>query len=108
MLTHSNPLLEVFPLEDGRGVRLVGELCLSTVGDLAALLDSLPERAEVLDLADLSFMDSSGLHAFERYARRGSRPLVIENASAPVRRMFEITGAHLDPHIELRSDGDHG
>lgn len=109
VITATDPLLEVFALEDGEGLRLVGELCLSTVGDLVAVLDSLPEGAGVLDLGGLSFMDSSGLHAFERHARRlASPPLRLRNASAPVRRLFELTGAYLNPDIELLSDGDRG
>jgi anti-anti-sigma regulatory factor len=55
-------------------------------------------------------MDSTGLHAFELYARSldGSGPLVLENASAHIRRVFEITGIDRNPNIELRSDDDHG
>jgi anti-anti-sigma factor len=96
----------VIPFDDGRGVRLVGELDLSTVGVLAAALDTLPVR--VLDLAELTFMDASGLHAFEQYAGalNGSRPLVLANVSPQIRRLFEITGAEHDPDIELRSGGD--
>ena len=109
MLTPVSPILEVLPLEHGRGVRLVGELCLSSVGDLVTTLGTLPEAADVLDLGDLSFMDSSGLHAFEGYARSlESPPLVLQNAPAQVRRLFELTGAHLNPDIELQSDGRHG
>jgi len=98
----------VLPLDDGRGLRLVGELDLSTVPVLRAALDTLP--VAVLDLAELSFMDASGLHALEHYAGtlNGSAPLVLENASAPIRRLFEITGANLDPDLELRSGGADG
>jgi anti-anti-sigma regulatory factor len=108
-LTPVSPILEVVPLEQGRGLRLVGELCLSSVGDLLTALGTLPEGADVLDLGDLSFMDSSGLHAFERYARSlKPRPLVLQNAPAHVRRLFALTGADLNPDIKLRNDGDHG
>jgi anti-anti-sigma factor len=94
----------VVPLEDSRGVRLIGELDLSTVPVLRAAFDALPASANVLDLAELSFMDASGLHAFEQYASslNGAGPLVLENAPAHVRRLFHITGAELDPDIELR------
>ena len=103
------PILETFPLEHGRGLRLVGELCLSSVGDLKAALDTLPEGADTLDLSELSFMDTSGLHAFEDYAERlKGRPLVLLNPSAQAQRLFDITGAHLNPGIELRSDGLRG
>jgi anti-anti-sigma factor len=108
-LTPRSPILEVFRLEQERGLRLAGELCLSSVGDLLAILDTVPEDAEVLDLGDLTFMDSSGLHAFEQHARRlDSRPLVLRNPPAQVRRLFALTGAHSNPDLELRSEGDRG
>jgi anti-anti-sigma factor len=109
LLPPSRQIFEVFPLAQGRGLRLIGDLCFSTVGDLVAMLDTLPARAGVLDLFDLSFMDSSGLHALEEYASGlESGPLVLLNPPACVQRLFELTGADLNPHIELRSDGDRG
>lgn len=95
----------MLPLEHGRGLRLVGELDLATVGLLVAALETLPADADVLDLAELTFMDASGLHALERYAAtlNGTGPLVLENAPPHVRRLFELTGASGDPAIELRS-----
>lgn len=98
----------VIPLADGHGLRLVGELDLSTVGVLLAALDTLAVR--VLDLAELSFMDARGLHALEHYAgtMNGSAPLVLENVSARILRLFEITGANLDPDFEIRRGGADG
>ena len=88
-------------------MRLVGEIDLSTVPDLRAMFDALAENGHVVafDLAEITFMDSSGLHAFEAYARtlNGSRPLVLENAPAHVLRLFELTGGDKNPNIELRS-----
>jgi anti-sigma B factor antagonist len=111
-LPSRNPLFRADPADDTRPVRLVGEIDLSTVADLRAVLDALPEdgRVVALDLADVSFMDSSGLHAFEAYAQRldGSRPLVLENAPAHVRRLFELTGGDKNPNFELRSGARHG
>ena len=99
-------ILEVSLLDQGEGLRLVGELCLSSVGELVAMLGTLPDGAGVLDVGGLFFMDSSGLHAFEQYARRlESPPLVLRNPSPQIRRLFELTGADLNPDIELRSDG---
>jgi hypothetical protein len=55
-------------------------------------------------------MDASGLHALEEYAGslNGTGPLELENVPAAVRRLFQITGADLDPDIELRSDPGRG
>jgi anti-anti-sigma factor len=100
----------VVSLEHARGLRLVGELDLSTVEALRAVLDTLPADANVLDLAELSFMDASGLHALEQYASslNGAGPLVLEHVPAQVRRLFQITGAELDPDIELHSGAARG
>ncbi len=108
--TWNRPLFDVAPLEGGQGLRLFGELDLSTVADLVAALDTLPDGAGVLDLKDLSFMDGHALHAFERYARtrNGDGPLVLANASTQVRRLFELTGADRNPDIELRPGGPRG
>jgi anti-anti-sigma factor len=104
------PLFHVRPLAHARGLSLVGELDLSTVGILREALDSLGERAEILDLAELSFMDASGLHALEEYASApgGAGPLVLVNAPAQTRRLLEITGAAVDPDIELRNEAADG
>ncbi|HET6867335.1 MAG TPA: hypothetical protein VFH80_15555 [Solirubrobacteraceae bacterium] len=55
-------------------------------------------------------MEASGLHAVEQYARAPDvgRPLQLENVSAPIRRLFEITGAIQNPDIELRVGTDGG
>jgi anti-sigma B factor antagonist len=101
-----NPLFHIVPADDARAVRLVGEIDLSTVGELRATLDDLSGEGHVvaLDLADVTFMDSSGIHAFEAYARtlNGARPLVLANTPPHVRRLFELTGGDKNPNIELR------
>lgn len=103
------PILDVLPLEHGRGLRLVGELCLSSVDDLVAKLATLADGADVLDLSGLSFMDSSGLHAFEQHARTlESRPLVLQNPSAEVRRLLDLTGAYLNPDFDVRTGDRRG
>jgi anti-anti-sigma factor len=102
----NNPLFQAVPLQRGRGLRLVGELDLSTVGDLRGMLATLPHGADVvtLDLADLSFMDSSGLRAVVEYAGtlNGSGPLVLDNVPGHIRRLLALTGVDGTPHIEVR------
>jgi anti-anti-sigma factor len=105
-----NPPLLVLQLEHGRGLRLVGELDLATIGLLVAELEMLPAGADVLDLTELTFMDASGLHALERYAATldGTGPLVLENAPPHVHRLFDLTGASRNPAIELRRGAARG
>jgi anti-sigma B factor antagonist len=83
-------------------VRVVpfGELDLDTVGELAEQLRELQEagfRAVVLDLRNLTFMDSSGVHllvATDQLARRDGTTFAVITGSAPIQRLVEIVGAH--------------
>ena len=77
---------------------LSGELDMATVDVLTnALLNSERDGASaiMLDLRDLTFMDSTGLHVFlrarERSLGNGHRLLFV-GASRPVRTVFEIVG----------------
>ena len=55
--------LEIIETDDG--FRLKGELDMATAGDLSEVLRTASGRADpmVLDLSEVSFMDSSGLRA---------------------------------------------
>jgi anti-anti-sigma factor len=75
-----------------------GELDLGTVPILDGHLSSLEQdgvKAIILDLRDLSFIDSTGLRALldasSRAANDGHR-LAIVGAPDPARRLLEITG----------------
>jgi anti-sigma B factor antagonist len=60
---------------------------------LVALVDRNRERA-VVDLSDVTFMDSSGIHALlvaRGHAENAGRTLVVR-PSAPVRRVLSVTG----------------
>jgi anti-anti-sigma factor len=51
--------------------------------------------AIVIDLRDLTFMDTTGLRAFlaaRNRAEENGRGLLLVGAKEPVRRIFEITG----------------
>jgi anti-anti-sigma factor len=65
-------LLQVAKTESPRGFRLVGEMDISNVGVLAEALEPEVQRGGdlTLDLAGLAFMDSSGIQAIIRTARR--------------------------------------
>jgi anti-anti-sigma factor len=89
---------------DGNTLRLVGDLDMETVAlfEEAVAGSMAADGTFTLDLAELSFIDSSGLHALERHARalNGAAPLVINNAPAFARQLFEIIG--LDKHDAIR------
>jgi anti-sigma B factor antagonist len=90
--------LEDADLNDAPGVAVKGEV---DIADTAALDEALQKAiiesvgAFVIDLSDLKFIDSSGLHVLHR-ARdllgREDRQLAIVCPYGPVRRVFELTG----------------
>ena len=88
---------------DGVGLKLVGELDLATTPELnKAVLDpSLPETQLHLDLSELTFVDSCGIHAILTLARSqdGRGPLVLLDPSVQVSRLFELLG--LDEHVGI-------
>jgi anti-anti-sigma factor len=104
----SAPLLTAH-VESRNGVARIavsGELDLSTVPALMEQLAHVEQdgvTAIMLDLRDLTFIDSSGLHALlqarDRAKTNGHR-LIWVGAGPPARGLFEITGTQflLDEH----------
>jgi anti-sigma B factor antagonist len=79
-------------------VSLVGEIDLATAetlaGALREALDRRPARLAV-DVARVSFLDSTGIRCFVIAARKGSEmgcKLVVRNPTAAILRVFEICG----------------
>lgn len=94
---------------DGRlDASLSGEIDLSTVADLESRLEeglrANPELL-VIDLREVTFLDSSGLRLLlrldERQRGREGR-LVLVRGGRRVSRVFELTGA--DEHLNFVSD----
>ena len=88
--------LSVAPDPDSGGLlaTLGGELDLAGVSDVTGALDELLARRPqplVLDLADLGFLDSSGVALLIRLANH-FEPVRIRSAAAPVRRVIEVLG----------------
>lgn len=78
-------------------VRAVGELDLAAVAQLTEALHDAQHRARlvVLDLRELTFLDSAGVHAIADAsidARRKGRRLLLLRAPDRVQRAFELTG----------------
>lgn len=80
---------------DVHHVRLGGELDLGTAHQLRDVLVQYVTSSVVLDLSDVSFLDSSGigvlLSARERIAAEG-RDLTIDHASETVRQVLSYSG----------------
>ncbi len=100
--------VEIAPRDRGFEVALSGEIDLSTVEELQdRLKDALDEHPKlvVLDLRDVSFLDSSGLRMILRLNKRqqdsGGR-LVLVRGGRRVARVLEITGA--DSELEQVDD----
>jgi anti-anti-sigma factor len=69
-----------------------GQLELSTVQELRQMVDEAmaPGRVIVLDLAQLTFMDSSVIHWLVEICDATGHPVVLRNASPVVRRILDI------------------
>lgn len=87
--------------EGGRVIALSGELDALTCWGLAEQLTGLPGSLIVVDLRQVTFMDSSGLgtiHLARRMAIKDGGNLVVSRPSPMVHRVLEITG--LDTWVE--------
>jgi anti-anti-sigma factor len=82
-------------LDEGRIFALRGELDASTCRELAEQLVGLPGSLIVVDLHELTFIDSSGLgaiHEARRIAIKDGGNLVVCRPRPMVYRVLEITG----------------
>jgi anti-anti-sigma factor len=81
-------------------LRLAGELDVATAPQLRAAIDAArPRRGTlVLDVAQLSFMDSAGLHLLldaHAAARAAGHDVVVAGAEGPVLLAMRATGVDL-------------
>jgi anti-anti-sigma factor len=98
MMTEGLLVVEPMTLAGAPGLTLRGELDLGTLAQLEdslqrALLDSA--GAFVVDLSELTFMDSSGVNALLRARSllgREERALVVVCPPGNVRRVLELIG----------------
>src|ERR1700678_4202542 len=87
----------VGPEGDRAVIAVSGEIDMATADQFAvAVGEQLGERPVLLDLRQVSFMDSSGLRALTdllRLSPRAGRSLTIRrDLQGNVRRVFEMTG----------------
>ena len=71
---------------------LVGELDLTTVQELRILVDEamVPGRAVVLDLAEVTFMDSNVIHWLIELFDATGTPVVLRNAPHTARLLLGV------------------
>lgn len=81
-------------IEQGRSIRLAGELDMRTGPELDVVLDAAVEQGGpiLVDLSELTFMDSTGIHAFLRaaVALRGRGCLILHGEQNSVRRVLDL------------------
>lgn len=80
-------------------IRLVGEVDFANVDHvsdwLLSAIEKSPRPRIEIDLAELSFLDSSGIRCFilaHRHATNRGSQLAVINPQVPVRRVLEATG----------------
>ena len=107
VMTHRLPGLAVerAHFSGASGVLLRGELDLGTAAQLTATLDAAIRESRgafVIDLCDVTFLDSSGVSVLVRARAvlgREERALLIICPPGPARRIFELAG--IDDLLEL-------
>ena len=85
---------------DGDGALfLLGELDIGTIQDLQDKIDDVlvPGVAIVLDMAQLTFLDSSAIHLFIKTCQVTGHRVVLRNASPFVRRTLGLVDARAKP-----------
>lgn len=88
---------------------LKGELDMASATTLREALDPVVAAGKplTLDVADLTFIDSSGLRALVQLSAglNGVGPLVLSSPSDGVRRLLDIVGLEALPGIQVENDG---
>jgi len=77
------------------GWKVAGEIDAHTAPELATAMAQLPSGDVIVDLGDVSFMDSSGLRVLidvAARAREAGGDLIIANPTPGITRLVEISG----------------
>lgn len=95
--------LRIEPLpERDQGYRLVGEVDLSNAAQLQRFAEPGPDL--YLDLSGVSFMDSTGLRSLIQVCQaRPDHAVVVLNPSAPIKRLFEVTGVDRVDNLRIET-----
>lgn len=111
--------MQLLSIEQGKSIRLAGELDMSNASQLREVLDvAVAHGGTILvDLRELTFMDSTGINVFLRaaIALDGRGCLILHGEQNGVRRVLDLVGLdgpirnlhRVNHHIALGSDGFH-
>jgi anti-anti-sigma factor len=92
--------LDVTPTPTGWQLR--GELDAHTAPSLAKAMEVLPPGEIIVDMAGVSFVDSSGLRVLldaTNRARNDGGDLTLSGPQASIRRLIEISGLNDFMHV---------
>jgi anti-anti-sigma factor len=99
--------LRVSRTREPRGLRLSGEVDVSNVPVLArALATETAHGGDVtVDLAEVAFLDSTGLESLIRAARdlEGKGRLILVSPQGSVRRLFELVLLDQRSNVEIQN-----
>jgi anti-sigma B factor antagonist len=87
--------VEIRPADDRAAVVPRGDLDLATVDEVRTAVDDLVAQgfgAVVLDLRELTFIDSSGLRMVVGQTRRVDVAVTLIDGAEPVSRLFDLVG----------------
>lgn len=99
--------LSIELLSAPRHVAMLGDLDLASAPLLESTLEPLLKEPGnlTLDVAGVTFIDSSGIRALIRASLRlGDARLIILKPTAQMRRLFTITGIQQGERIEWRDE----
>ena len=92
---------------DPVGLRLIGEIDMSNEAELNSAMADVRSSGQrmVLDMSELTFIDSSGLHVIVRHAMsmNGEGPLILLKPSEMVVKTLTIVGGFNTPDLEVAS-----
>lgn len=88
-------------------VHLEGEIDMHSIPRLEATFADVVAAGDPVsvDMANVTFIDSAGLHFLARLANNGAAPLTLLNVPPRVIRVMEIVGMTDLPSIEIRNGG---
>lgn len=80
---------------------------MATVQELQDRIDDIlvPGQPVILDLAQLTFLDSSAIHCLVRTWMATGHPVVLQNTTPTVRRILELSDGRGEPEAWM-FDGD--